>query len=411
MKLMVYEHAAGGGLCDKTLTPSLFSEGYSMLNASVQDFQRIESKVYTTLDYRIANFTPPLKVEIITILRPPQKILDVFDSVCKEIDQIMIVAPESLGLLYNLTKIAEKNQLIVLGSSSEAIKLISDKWNVKTVTESLGLNVPGVVKIPFKRSLEEIKEILVNIGYPTVLRTPDSVGSDGVSLVNEGSDIARILKRLRDNTLFEEFLAHKYIPGIPVSVSLLSNGITSLPLSLNGHAIKFDPVSGVLNHIGGYVPLKYKLSRSIKKDASTLIENMSGLRGYIGVDFVIDENDEAYILEVNPRLTISYIGLRRIASLNIMEAIRKAVVDGSLPDKLILKGNAFFSKVLVRHTRGLTITKMRELAQTAGIIAPPFPTGLESSEAMIVSEGKSLTEAQNAFEYMKKSLESIGEPD
>ncbi|MEM2109815.1 MAG: ATP-grasp domain-containing protein [Candidatus Odinarchaeota archaeon] len=405
---MVYEHASGGGYCDKAMTPSLFSEGYAMLNSSVRDFQRIESKVYTTLDYRIANFTPPLNVEIVTILRPPQKIINIFDKVCKEIDQIMIIAPESADTLYNLTKIAERNQLIVLGSTSEAVKLLSNKWDVKRVAENLGLNTPFIEKIPFNKSLQEIKEILDNLGYPAVLRTPDSVGGEGIILINPNSDLKTAVAKLKASTMHNEFLAHKYIKGIPASVSLISNGISATPISLNAQAVSFDRDTGELNYIGGYTPLKYKTSKQIKKTAQKLVENMSGVRGYIGVDLVIDEQDTPFILEVNPRLTTSYIALRRIADVNLMEALRRAVIDGALPETINLKRYAFYSKVKIKVTEALTITRMQELAQTSGIITPPFPTGLDYSEAMIVSDGNTLKEAQNAFEYMKNSLEALG---
>ncbi len=406
---MVYEHASGGGYCDRKLTPSLFSEGYAMLNASVQDFQRIESKVYTTLDYRIANFTPPLNVEVVTILRPPQKILNVFDKVCKEIDQIMIIAPENADTLYNLTKIAERNQLIVLGSTSEAVKVLSNKWNVKKIAENLGLNVPHLEKISFNASLKEVKEILDNIGYPAVLRNLDSVGGEGIISVTSKSDLNTAITTLKSTTTHHEFIAHKYIKGIPASVSLLSNGVTAIPISLNAQAVNFDQQTGLLDYLGGYTPLKYKVSVQVKKTALKLVEYMSGVRGYIGVDFVIDESDQPFILEVNPRLTTSYIAIRRVTDINLMEAIRKAVVDGSLPEKINLEGSAFFSKVRIKVTGGLTVTKMHQLAQISGVITPPFPTGLNYSEAMIVAEGGTLREAQNAFQYMKKNLESLGE--
>jgi predicted ATP-grasp superfamily ATP-dependent carboligase len=185
--------------------------------------------------------------------------------------------------------------------------------------------------------------------------------------------------------------------------------VTATPISLNAQAVSFNPQSGLLDYIGGYTPLKYKISRQVKKAALKLVENMSGVRGYIGVDFVIDESDQPFILEVNPRLTTSYIGIRRVVDVNLMDAIRKAVVEGSLPENINLKGYAFFSKVRIKVTEMLTVTKMQQLAQISGVITPPFPTGLDYSEAVIVAEGNTLKEAQAAFQYMKRNLQSLGE--
>ncbi|MHA1409912.1 MAG: ATP-grasp domain-containing protein [Candidatus Odinarchaeia archaeon] len=404
---MVYEHASGGGYCNKVITPSIFSEGYAMLNATVQDFQRIENKVYTTLDYRIANFVPPLKVEIVTVLRPGQDIFDIFDSVCKEVDQILIIAPENNDILYRLTRIAENNQIIILGSTSESIKLVSNKWNVQLIAKNCDLTVPNTVKVNFETSIDELREILKNTGYPAIFRNLDSVGSSGVFYITKKSDLNSIIAKMKETTNYNEFLIHKYIKGISVSVSLISNGINSQALSLNAQVVNFDKKQGEMNYIGGYVPLKYKLSRTIKKQAATLIENISGLRGYLGVDLVLSEDDKIYFLEVNPRITTSYVALRKIVDFNLAEIIKKAILEGELPKPTKFKGVAFFSKVIVPNADNLPITKTRDLALTGGIIAPPFPTGLNLSEALIVSEGKSLKEAQNAFEYMKKSVENL----
>ncbi|MHA1835913.1 MAG: ATP-grasp domain-containing protein [Candidatus Odinarchaeia archaeon] len=407
---MVYEHASGGGYCSINVKPSLFSEGYGMLNSTLQDFQRFESDVYTTLDYRIANFTPLLRVNVITILRPPQDILTLFGSIIEDMDQILLIAPEQKGILYKITKIAENKHLIILGSSSEAIKMISNKYNLQVMAKNLGLNVPESVKISFNRSIDEIKEIVANIGYPSVFRSLDSVGGSGVYLVKDETELERVILELKHSTEYDEFLAHKYINGIPASVSLISNGMAAKPISLNAQAITFDRESGSLNYLGGYIPLKYRRSTSIKRQATQLIENISGLRGFIGVDLIIGDDDQIYFLEVNPRITTSYVGLRKIVDVNLMDIVRKAVVEGELPAKVKFKGYAFFSKVRIYRPNQLSVVKIKDLAKTDGIISPPFPTGLDYLEALIVSEGKTLNEAKNAYVYMKKSVESIGTP-
>ena len=70
----------------------------------------------------------------------------------------------------------------------------------------------------------------------------------------------------------------------------------------------------------------------------------SGLRGYVGVDLVLAE-DKPFVVDVNPRLTTSYVGLSRVAGFNVAEAIVNAVVNGKLPKASELKGYAYFSKV------------------------------------------------------------------
>ncbi|NIV10374.1 MAG: ATP-grasp domain-containing protein, partial [Aliifodinibius sp.] len=53
--------------------------------------------------------------------------------------------------------------------------------------------------------------------------------------------------------------------------------------------------------------------------AQRTVELLRGLRGYVGVDMVLT-NDEPVVVEVNPRLTTSYIGLRKVINFNLAQA-------------------------------------------------------------------------------------------
>ena len=48
------------------------------------------------------------------------------------------------------------------------------------------------------------------------------------------------------------------------------------------------------------------------------------LCGYVGIDLVLGDKSTGFrnaVIEINPRVTTSYIGLRRLATFNIMEAL------------------------------------------------------------------------------------------
>ena len=60
------------------------------------------------------------------------------------------------------------------------------------------------------------------------------------------------------------------------------------------------------------------------KLARAAIECVPGLLGYVGVDLVLGDAEDGctllnYAIEINPRLTTSYIGLRALADFNIAE--------------------------------------------------------------------------------------------
>ena len=56
-----------------------------------------------------------------------------------------------------------------------------------------------------------------------------------------------------------------------------------------------------------------------------------GLRGWVGVDFLWDEvYSRVTILDVNPRLTTSYIGLRALARCNLTAAMLQTTAGESI---------------------------------------------------------------------------------
>ncbi len=56
--------------------------------------------------------------------------------------------------------------------------------------------------------------------------------------------------------------------------------------------------------------------------ATRALNSLPPIIGYVGVDMVLSERSTAhndYVIEVNPRLTTSYVGLRAIAQTNLAQ--------------------------------------------------------------------------------------------
>jgi predicted ATP-grasp superfamily ATP-dependent carboligase len=54
------------------------------------------------------------------------------------------------------------------------------------------------------------------------------------------------------------------------------------------------------------------------------IETMPGLLGYVGIDIVLgaaEDGSQDWLIELNPRLTTSYIGLRALAQTNLAQLV------------------------------------------------------------------------------------------
>jgi predicted ATP-grasp superfamily ATP-dependent carboligase len=64
------------------------------------------------------------------------------------------------------------------------------------------------------------------------------------------------------------------------------------------------------------------------------VDCVPGLLGYVGVDVTLGDTKDGsrdFAIEINPRLTTSYVGLRAISRTNLAEAMLQVVQGEPLP--------------------------------------------------------------------------------
>jgi predicted ATP-grasp superfamily ATP-dependent carboligase len=196
-------------------------------------------------------------------------------------------------------------------------------------------------------------------------------------------------------------VAQELIEGAAASVSLISTGTDAVSISLNRQDVTIGTPKSFSGYSGGAVPFDHPLRAEAFEVAEKIAKSFRGLRGYVGVDFVLTEG-EAVAIEVNPRLTTSYVGLRRVARFNLAQAIVNAVLNRELPPHIQSYGYACFSKVLTPNPQ------LQALQATYGldeVVSPPFPV-LETSAAtaLIAAHGATSKEAEGRFREAKKRV-------
>ncbi len=71
------------------------------------------------------------------------------------------------------------------------------------------------------------------------------------------------------------------------------------------------------------MPLAEPLAKRAVGLAGQAVAAVEGLAGFVGVDLVLGmpaDGSEDWVIEINPRPTTSYIGLRQLASDNLVDA-------------------------------------------------------------------------------------------
>ncbi len=307
-----------------------------MLWAVLSDFQALKHfHILTTLDCRIGTQSLNLPADEVHLVQTGQG-EQAFETMLARSEAVLIIAPETDGILERLSRMAEKRGVPLLGSSAAAVKIAGDKEACARLLLQAGLPTPPTRKT----RISQIRKAAEDFGYPLVTKPLDGVGSEGVCLIKDPADLDSAVKILKQQTRHVEILLQKYVPGKHASVSLLVSDQRAVPISLNGQEIS---TGCPFSYQGGVIPLKHPLQDRAFENAVQSVRLIPGLQGYVGVDLVLDE-EEAWVIEINPRITTSFIGLRRVLDSSLAEAIFQASIHGTLPEGMQLRGEIRFKK-------------------------------------------------------------------
>jgi predicted ATP-grasp superfamily ATP-dependent carboligase len=331
-RILIHEYVTGGGWPDPEFPVGLAAEALAMVTAVLNDFQAWEMvQVITTLDARIPSAGLPAD-QVITI--QPERYALTLTEIVSSCPAALVIAPETGGALTQISHQVASTGTQLLGASPAAVAIAADKWQCYQLFRQNAIPTPTTWLVDgsdaFTRALE--------VGFPLVAKPRDGAGANGLSRVADQSALPPALALAGMAT--GECLLQSYVPGVHASVSLLSDGKRTLPLSLNEQRIS----TGVpFEYQGGRIPLKHCLQEQAMALAQQAVALIPGLKGYVGVDLVLTQ-DKCYVIEVNPRITTSYVGLRQVINLNLAEAIWQACCVGRLPDQVELRGTISFEK-------------------------------------------------------------------
>ena len=154
--------------------------------------------------------------------------------------------------------------------------------------------------------------------------------------------------RLTDSTPESGEFAQEFIDGEHYSVSLIATrvvgeaclyytGDPALVLAVNRQFIEIDK-NGMFRYNGGETPVHPSREQEII-DTAVKAATVLGCQGYCGIDIVV--SDKCYVVDVNPRITTSIVGIAAC----MKEEIAPLIVDaskGTVPAAVHFTGSVRF---------------------------------------------------------------------
>ena len=218
--------------------------------------------------------------------------------------------------LYQCAHEVERYECRLLSPASHFIRLAGDK-----TASSEALRIKGV-RVPRGQLLEMDSPLPADFNYPAILKPNDGTGSLFLQITDShnAKQPAGISMRLEEQ-----------IRGMPCSASFLCCGDQE-PIPLPPMEQLFSDDDAFRYHGGRRILDGQLVTRATRLGRSAL-NALPLTLGYVGIDIVLGDRlngSEDHVIEVNPRLTTSYIGLCRIATTNLAEAMLE-IAFGHVP--------------------------------------------------------------------------------
>ncbi len=308
MHIFLYEWTTGGGLVEEpgALPESFVREGTAMIGALAADLVRIDGCRVTVLrDPRVLHLALP-GCEFVDVLSSFSH-REEFERLAAEADATIVIAPEFDHILLKSASCVLQSGGRLLSPSSEFVRIAADKQRTCDALAAAG------VPVPLGRMLDTDEPLPADVSYPAVLKPVDGAGSQDTYVVSGPHDAVPAYAWPRR--------LERFVPGLAASVAVLCGPAGRVPLVPCQQRLSDD---GRLRYRGGQLPLAPGLAERAVTLARRALEALPPAVGYVGVDLVLGrdaDGSEDYVIEVNPRLTTSYVGLRAAAQTNLAEAM------------------------------------------------------------------------------------------
>jgi tyramine---L-glutamate ligase len=330
VRIFAWEYVTAGGWRDIGASRSLIAQGRMMVRALAGDLGAVPGiEVLVGRDQECDLGTLPAVVETVA----PGELWQECLTLAARCDAVWPIAPETDGILEEATRLAGRP---VLNSRLEALAVARSKH--ATARCLAAHDVPAAPTVFFGETPPPTKHGWVikpddGAGAAKTRRVSKIAGASEVppSLPcrtrREGQSPIRAANKLRRPPLpgriavggafasphASRTIIQPFLPGTPLSLSLLAQDGAAWLLSCNRQHIA--NTDGSFAYLGGIVGGAEERRDVLEPLAARIAEALPGLWGYVGVD-LIDTADGPVVLEINPRLTTSYVGLRDSIGLN-----------------------------------------------------------------------------------------------
>ena len=410
-RIFIFEYISGGGFNKIAIPLSLFSEGFGMLKVSILDFKSLGFEVKTSLDYRIRSLASQLDCDTLVEITQKMDLIPEFKKFLEDCEYVFIIAPEFSNILYELTQIAKKMDKKLLSMGLEPILEGSSK--IKTYNFFKRFSVPTPQTFYLKKKNEKIR-IDKRLKIPLIVKPDDGVGAESIFYFEMQEKFSQFISNERDFLdPNRDYIVQEFIPGSDLSALIIKpENKPPVILSINAQNILLEEKE--VKYMGGMTPAKN--AEDVKRQIQSYLNklDLTQYKGIFGIDFKEKPDHSLSFIEINPRLTTSYIGVRNITKNNPFLLLIYPEVD---PTEILDPNSKWISEFFHLNLKYIGERKDVDLGyeickKIPQIIVPPLPLNLNASNAkeftcFVVTKAESMKSLRNQKKKILEDLEKF----
>lgn len=317
MKILVFEYITGGGYSELHLTGSLLLEAELMLAGLLGDLTEIPGITVSILrDNRLPMPEMLRTSDNMISVDPGQDLNTIFVQTLKQVDAVWVIAPETEGILLNWCEKVLQWGKVLLNCRTEALRLTADKLATIRLLENASIPVVQ------SRSLDAISCIEPG---DWVIKPRDGVGCDECVLVQGQLSPQRLAIPWQQRN---RYIVQPYVSGNSISMSCLFKSGHAVTICCNRqHTVVLQ---GKFQLQACRVNSRQFTAENLQQLVESIAKVIPDLWGYVGIDLIATQN-QLLVLEINPRLTTSYAGIKSALGINVAAEVLRLLHHNPRP--------------------------------------------------------------------------------
>jgi len=226
----------------------------------------------------------------------------------------------------NLADRLDKLGVPIIGTDVAAIERAENRDSFEKTMNQLGIPQPEGCAVT---RIEDGVAAAARIGYPVLVRPSYVLGGRAMQIVHDEASLRHYLQSAVLVSEDQPVLVDRYVSGKELEVDAVCDGEDVFIPGIMQHVER----TGV--HSGDSISVYPTFSVS-EEAKNTIIDYTNrlgigiGIKGPFNIQFIVDENDKVYVIEVNPRSSRTVPFISKVTGINLANMATKVAIGQTL---------------------------------------------------------------------------------